>query len=405
MIKKFISLFLSFSVINILNRLIPLFTVPILTNKLGLEGYGLYLIILTYTVLFDTLISFGFKTTAVIELNFCKDSEQENELFFRVLFSKLLVTFPLIIILFCVLIQYEIDVYYLFVFCLFMLLGAALNQEWYFHGKKKMKTVLSINFPIRILYLVLIYFFIRNVNDLKFALIFFSVTFFLQSFIGLIMAVSLFKLILPKSFKLKTIVTQYKNSGYFFLSKLSSYFYTSFNFIILDNFYSPAIIGVYGIADKLVNVVRDFSNIFNNSILPLLAEKQKINKNQINIIFLIYLVSVFLIFSFVSMGISFFSNDLFLFFNSETDHLLLGSKLIKILALSIPITVVTGSLSQMYLIKSQSKKLFWITSIFALISLITLYITASNYELITFGYAYVILMLVLFSLSLINIKK
>ena len=192
---------------------------------------------------------------------------------------------------------------------------------------------------------------------------------------------------------------------YFFLSKLSSYFYTSFNFIILDNFHSPAIIGVYGIADKLVNVVRDFSNIFNNSILPLLAEKQKINKNQNNIIFLIYSVSIFLIFSLVSMGISFFSNDLFLFFNSEPDHLLLGSKLIKILALSIPITVVTGSLSQMYLIKSQSKKLFWIISIFALISLITLYITASNYELITFGYAYVILMLVLFSLLLINIKK
>ena len=88
MIKTFISLFLSFSTINVVNRIIPLISIPLLTNNLGLDSYGEYVIILSYYVLFDTLVNYGFKTTAVIDLGMC-DITQESNLFHEIFFFKI----------------------------------------------------------------------------------------------------------------------------------------------------------------------------------------------------------------------------------------------------------------------------------------------------------------------------
>ena len=139
--KKFISLFLSFFSINVLNRLIPLITVPILTNRLGLDVYGKYILILSYTLFFDILISFGFKTSAVVDLNFCKSKEDENELFFKILFSKLMMLIPSVFILLYVLTFENINTYHSIIFCITILMGVALNQEWYFHAKGKMHSI------------------------------------------------------------------------------------------------------------------------------------------------------------------------------------------------------------------------------------------------------------------------
>ena len=404
MLRNFISLFLSFSAINIFNRLIPLITVPILTNNLGLGGYGEYLIILSFSVLFDTFISFGFKTTAVIDLNFCKNKEEENSLFYRLFMSKLLLFLPSVFVLIFMLSFQEISTLNSIIFCVLMLIGVALNQEWYFHGKGKMQSVVLINLSIRMLYLVVIYFFIRSPDDLSYALIAYSLTIFLQSGAGFIKAILEFKIKTPKSIDFKLIIAQYRNNIYFFSATLSSYFYTSFNFIILDNFYSPAIIGVYGIADKLVNALRDFSNSFQNAILPILAEKYSLNLEQKNSLFLKYIGVVFILFSAVSCVVFLYSDYLFLFFNSNPVYINLGSRLIKILVLGLPVYVIIGSISQLYLIQKQSKKLFRVISIFAFSSVITLSTSAYNFDIIVFASSYVILMIVLISILFSNIS-
>jgi len=403
MFRNFLSLFLSFSAINIFNRLIPLITVPVLTNNLGLSSYGEYLVILSFTVLFDTFISFGFKTTAVIDLNFCKNKEEENNLFYRLFMSKLLLFIPSVFVLIFMLSFREISTLNSIIFCVSLLVGIALNQEWYFHGKGKMQSIVLINLSIRTLYLVIIYFFIRSPDDLSYALIAYSLTIFLQSGAGFIKAILEFKIKIPKSIDFNLIIAQYRNNIYFFSATLSSYFYTSFNFIILDNFYSPAIIGVYGIADKLVNAIRDFSNSFQNAFLPTLAKRYTLNLEQKNSLFLKYIGVVFILFSAISCVVFIYSDYLFLFFNSDSVYINLGSRLIKILILGLPVYVIIGSTSQLYLIQKQSKKLFWIISIFAFSSVITLTTSAYNFNIIVFGSFYVILMTVLMSILLSNI--
>ena len=66
-----------------MNKVIPIITVPILTNNLGLANYGRYVFALASIAFFETLINFGFKTTAVNELILCNDKKQESYLFFK----------------------------------------------------------------------------------------------------------------------------------------------------------------------------------------------------------------------------------------------------------------------------------------------------------------------------------
>ena len=103
--KSFLKLLFSFTTISFLNKAIPLITVPILTNNLGLADYGRYVFALASIAFFDTLINFGFKTTAVNELILCDDIKQESFLFFKIISLKglmLLISLFIIFIWICI---------------------------------------------------------------------------------------------------------------------------------------------------------------------------------------------------------------------------------------------------------------------------------------------------------------
>lgn len=397
MIKNFSSLFLSFSVINILNRLIPLISIPLLTNNLGLETFGAYTIILAYIILFDTIISFGFKTTAVIDLKLCQNKVKENELFFRIIFSKLLIAIPSFFILLFLLDSLNNNLGEL-IFAFSILISIVLNQEWYFHGKEKMRSVLVINTLSRLFYLIIIYFYVLSPNDLIYALMAHSTTIFFQNFIITINAIKYFELKWPNSIKIEDCFNGIKSNIYFFSATMSSYFYTSFNLILVDYFYSPLIVGVYSIADKVINVLRDFSNSFNNAILPILAEKDHSGNNGKDAVFTIYILLVFLFFSFVAIVVYFLSEPIFAFFNSDINSNLLGIELMRILVVVLPFSVIIGTISQIYLIRKKSEKLFWIISLISIVSVLSLSVSGYNYSISTFSYTYVFVIILLFSL-------
>ena len=401
MIKTFISLFLSFSTINVVNRIIPLISIPLLTNNLGLDSYGEYVIILSYYVLFDTLVNYGFKTTAVIDLGMCESITQESNLFHEIFFSKLILSIPSIFILSAIISHIGLGKFESISFSSLIIFSAVLNQEWFYHGKGKMKSVLIIYFFNRLIYLLAIFIFVKSPLDLYKALIIFSFTQFLQSFLCFSIAFREFELQTSKGLSLKSLIIRYLNNFYFFSANLSSYFYTSFNYIILDQFYSPALIGIYGIADRFINAIRDFSNTFHSAILPILSFRSN-RKNKY--IFLIYTISVFMVFTVIATGVIFLSDYIFTFFSSENVENNIGSSIIKILSLGLPITVVIGSLSQVYLINNESKTLFIVITLFSIISVTISILISSLYEIKYFAISNVSLMVILLTFLTIKLK-
>ena len=135
--KEFIKLLVSFFTLNFLNKVIPFISIPLLTNRLGINAFGTYAVILASIGFVDLLINFGLKVTGVNELISCQDKQEENELFLNALLIKATIAFVILLLL--PIINYfnlSLATSYL-IYSTPLLIGIALNQEWFFQAKKK----------------------------------------------------------------------------------------------------------------------------------------------------------------------------------------------------------------------------------------------------------------------------
>lgn len=67
--KEIINNLLSFAIIDALNLLIPIITMPILTRALGSSSYGDYMLLITILTFGHTIIDYGVQFTGVRDLS------------------------------------------------------------------------------------------------------------------------------------------------------------------------------------------------------------------------------------------------------------------------------------------------------------------------------------------------
>jgi len=396
--KSFLKLLFSFTTISFLNKAIPLITVPILTNNLGLADYGRYVFALASIAFFDTLINFGFKTTAVNELILCDDIKQESFLFFKIISLKGLMLLISLFIIFIYNLFFPFQDSEILIYGIPFLFGYVLNQEWFFHGKKQMLFIMVLTFVVRVGYLIAIVSMISTPDDLNLALLISSLSFFVLSFLGTTYAISKYNLTFVSFPKLKDIYKQLSQNIFFFLATLSVYFYSSFNFILLGNFYDIKSVGIYAIADKVIKAVNELSVPFNNAIYPRLSSLYKNNPN-------LYIKNkeqfsyiLFFIFLTMSILIVFSSEHVISFFISDLTQLDLGICLLIILSISIPFNSLNSFYSIIYVINQKQRLLFQVTAIASVISVITLSLIGYYLEIIYFAIGTVFTQLLIFSI-------
>ncbi|MDB9821175.1 oligosaccharide flippase family protein [Flavobacteriaceae bacterium] len=396
--KSFLKLLFSFTTISFLNKAIPLITVPILTNNLGLADYGRYVFALALIAFFDTLINFGFKTTAVNELILCDDIKQESFLFFKIISLKGLMLLISLFIIFIYNLFFPLEDSEILIYGIPFLFGYVLNQEWFFHGKKQMLFIMVLTFVVRVGYLIAIVSMISTPDDLNLALLISSLSFFVLSFLGTTYAISKYNLIFVTFPKLKDIYNQLLQNIFFFLATLSVYFYSSFNFILLGNFYDIKSVGIYAIADKVIKAVNELSTPFNNAIYPRLSSLYKENpnlyvKNKKQFSYLL-----FFIFLTTSILIVFNSEHVISFFISDLTQLDLGIYLLIILSISTPFNSLNAFYTIIYVINQKQRLLFQVTAFASVISIITLSLIGHYFEIIYFAIGFVLMQLLTFSI-------
>lgn len=401
--KAILKLLFSFLSISALNKIVPILTIPILTDKLGFEKYGIYVFVLALVGFIETIINLGFKVTAVNQLSRLKSAKEENELFLNVFYAKILIS-TLIFTMMGILYFFPINENFIYVWmCSPLILGFTINQDWFFHAKKDMLAVTSITFLNRIIYLISIFLFVENSSDLNLVLLLFSFGFFFQSLITSGLLIKKYKIKLYLYFGFRSVFIEIKNGFYFFLASLSSYFYSNFNYIILGSHYNLNIVGLYAIVDKVCNGLRELAVPLNNSIFPFLSEKRENDRKLYERWSLKYIVFLFFFFSFISVVVLISNQYIMEFFNVENSDTPMVTKLFYILPLGIPIHVLSSFLGFKYVIDKNDKKLFQITFIGSIISVCVLWATSLYFSIYSFALIYVCVLLLLFALLFFNI--
>ena len=179
------------SIIQGINYLFPLLTIPYLSRIFGPTGIGALALAQAVILYLVLIIDFGFNLTVTRRISIAYDKNDKleiNHLYTQTLLIKMIIFLIIVFLVFilCQTIPQLFDIKVLIYIGFFSLLGAAINPIWLFQGMQRMTVLLIPNTLSKIISLALIFVFVKNKQDLNLAMFFTSVGLFLSSVISLI---------------------------------------------------------------------------------------------------------------------------------------------------------------------------------------------------------------------------
>ncbi len=285
MVKKIISLakkypqlfesFFSLSILNGLSFLLPLITLPYILRVIGPEKFGIYsfvLVVIQYVSLFSNY-GFNFSATRFIAENReSKDIVMRN--FSSIIFIRLFIAILGIILLFifCIYIQIFSKEKISYLFALGIILGDVFIPVWFFQGIEKMRYLTIVNLLPKLIFTILIFFFIKKPEDYRLIL--------LLNSLGYVFAAFLSMFIIKYRFGISFTIPRYSDiyfqlvdGWHIFVSTISMNLYRNANIFILGLFTNNYIVGIYSSSEKIIKAMQSLVSPISESLFPFLSHK------------------------------------------------------------------------------------------------------------------------------------
>lgn len=277
--KVIVNNYLSLSVLQVANYLLPLITFPYLVSVLGVEYFGLLAFANATIAYFNMITDYGFVLTATREIAVHRDDRNKViEIFSSVMTIKFFLMCISFVVL-CILVfsfdkfSGEIIVYLL---TFGTVIGQMLFPVWFFQGMERMKYIAILNILGKIVFTVAIFIFVKEKTD------FYKVP--MLTTIGALVA-GVFSLVLIRKdfgivFKfqnLSTLKSYLMEGWHVFVSRFYVNLYTTTNLFILGLLTNNTLVGQYSIATKIVDAVGAPFEPANQAIYPYLAKKYNEN--------------------------------------------------------------------------------------------------------------------------------
>lgn len=264
MIKsKLVSNVFSLGIVQIVNSIFPLITIPYVSRIIGPDGYGLINYATAFVGYFVLLIGYGFDLTATRRVaKVTDDSNALSKIVSEILNARILLFFlSAIIFLFSVLffkpIQNDIHVaLVLFVGCL----SNVISPQFLFQGMQELSIFAKINFVRGIINMGLVFLLIHDATDylwLPLLTIFFSIGI---NFFLIIYAINKFK-IRYRLISIKKSISLISAEKLVFFSTVVISLYTSTNTVVLGFFAENKEIGYYTTSHAFLGIVNNVLTI------------------------------------------------------------------------------------------------------------------------------------------------
>ena len=284
--KSLIENFLSLSVLQGVNMVLPLVTFPYLVRVLGIENFGLVNFSLSVIGYFSILVSFGFELSATKEISINRDNKEKiSEIFSAVMCIKtgmFIISFIILTLLICFIdsMNEHLILYYT---TFGIVLGNVLFPSWFFQGIEKMKYITIISVITRILFTIFIFVVVRGKDDFIFVPLLNSIGSILGGVIALriIFKTYSIKLYIPAK---QTIFLQLKDSYYYFISRVANNGSRYFSTTIIGAYFGYTIVGYYTLVEKIFYAFTSFGGLVSQSIYPYMSRTKDL-KNLKKILF------------------------------------------------------------------------------------------------------------------------
>lgn len=261
--------------------MLSVFTFPYLVRVLGVEKFGLIVLLQTAMLYFTVLTDYGFNLTATQDISVNrKDKRAMADTFSEVLSAKffLLAVSLLLLLTLLWLIPAFQDYRTIALLSFPMVIGQVLQPAWFFQGVEQMKYITYINILVRGLYAISVFIFIQSPDDFLLVNLLNGLSLIIGGIVSLVLVFSQFNI----SFRLPAmgqVKAQLVKSWSIFFSTLTVFVANNSNLLILGLFASPLVLGYYSIAEKTFQITRTFAVILHQVVYPrvcLLAQESVI---------------------------------------------------------------------------------------------------------------------------------
>lgn len=275
--------FIALSLMQFVNLILPLLTIPYLSKTLGTEMFGLTMFSQAFIQYFMIIVDFGFNLSATKNISVNRDNKSKvNEIFSSVMILKILLlilSFICFIILILVVGKFN-EYWYIYLLNFGVVVGYTLFPVWLFQGMEKMKYTTVLYVIAKSTFTIMIFIFVNSKEDVFYVPLLNSVGYIVSGIIGVYLSFKMFKIRfeIPNS---KIIFSYFKESVQYFTSRVSVSVYTTTNSIVIGFLFGNTAVGYYSIAEKIINIINVGVSIIIDTIYPYMARSKdlKLFKN------------------------------------------------------------------------------------------------------------------------------
>ena len=166
--QRLFSNFLSLSILQWVNYVLPLVTFPYLIRVLGVEMFGLLALATALISYFNVVVDYGFNLTAVHDIATYSNSRKKvEEIFCTVITIKLILIAVSFLTLLLIVFTFEVfsNNWEVYLLTFGIVVGQAISPIWFFQGMEKMKYIAYINVFTKVIFTVCIFLFVKHEGD------------------------------------------------------------------------------------------------------------------------------------------------------------------------------------------------------------------------------------------------
>ncbi len=327
--------------IQSINILLPLVLTPYLIRVLGLLNFGKITFSLAVINIFGLLIDYGFNLTGTKEIALNKNNKEAlGKIVSGILTTKfflMLLTFLLLNI--GLLTPFLSENKPLFLLSFIICIGQSMNPGWIFQGMEKMRLFALVNVIFKISYMIFIFVFIHDPKDFLYVNALFGLSILFTGIVSIILLRTKFKIHFSRV-SFSEILSYLKKSFYYFISgffvNISGYAGSA----ILGIFTNYRIVGLYGIIEKISQLVRQLLIIYSQVLYPAACRKAHESVQAYTLFMKRAFTPFFIFFFLICTGIFIFAPQISWYFNkSDINTLTNGIRIILLAALCTSLNI------------------------------------------------------------------
>ena len=279
--------FLSVGVIQGIIALLQLLVIPYTIKRIGIDGFGVVAVAQVVMLYLSGFADYGFNQTATRDISLHRsDKTAISRIFFRVLYTKLVLCFVSFILL-LILIWWipafrQHSLLYLAAFV--YVIGQLSLVTWFFQGLEKMQFIALLSLSGRVIFVLLVFIFLKNRDQGLLFLLFLGTGMLLAGAVSIFSACRWLKFEFTRPSR-ADIIQELRAGWPITVANLAGFFTQYANIFILRIFTNDLVVGYYGIAERIFFAIRQILVIYSQVIYPRVCQLIQNGLSQVVLFF------------------------------------------------------------------------------------------------------------------------